>query len=177
MNKGIFLAISLFSISTYAEAGTPYAGLKYSAWNYDDSDAPEFTLNSLEGVVGYSVNDRVSIEGRFGFGIGDDSDTEDGVKVELEIEKHFGIYVKPRMQMDGFELYGLLGLSRVELKADVSSNVAEIKVTDDETSFSYGVGVDFNATNSIAVNAEWRKLIAGDDYDISGPSVGLSIKY
>jgi len=95
MNKGFVLATSLFLISTYAEAGGSYAGLKYSSWNYDESNVPGFTLNSLEGLVGYSVNDRVSIEGRFGFGLGDDSDNEDGVDVELEIEKHFGFYIKP----------------------------------------------------------------------------------
>lgn len=104
------------------------------------------SVTAIYGRIGTSWNENFSGELRVGFGIGDDTVNVSGTDVDLEINRFFGAYIKVGAQVNEvFYLYAVLGFTRGEAEASVSG----LSATESETDVSFGLGADFNVSESL----------------------------
>ena len=181
MKKLVILAfICLFPIhSNAATEGDTYSGFQFGLGTFsfdDDPDfaLPDFDLNAILVRFGKHTGEGVSIEGRFGIGIGDDS-TEVNVfgtpvNVGLEIDNIMGIYLLMHSSSEqNSSVYGVIGLSKG--KATLTASVpgfGSISDSEDETDLSYGVGLQADK-----INIEFMQYFNKSDFDFSAISFGV----
>lgn len=169
------LTAAIFSMS--AGANDLYAGATINLIDYDEDGVPSLSLTTLSGIFGIKVNENFSVEGRLGFGIGDDDVNFLGENVTLEIDHYYGIYGRIGAQVEQFYPYVLLGYTSGETTASVLGQ----SFSADDSDLSYGVGIDFNVSDTIAINAEYMNYLegseAGSDYELSGFSLGARFAF
>lgn len=111
---------------------------------------------------------------------------------EVKSAGYASIYLKPMISNEKASLYGLFGFTNVEVEhtgvvntmitdADgnvLSSSTAEGALFDDsEGNLSYGFGASFHLWEKVELNAEWKKLVNGDEFDMRGGSIGFLYKF
>ena len=169
------LTAAIFSMS--AGANDLYAGATINMIDYDEDGFSSLSLTALSGIFGIKVNENFSVEGRLGFGIGDDDINFLGETVTVEIDHYYGIYGRIGAQVEQFYPYVLLGYTRGESTASALGQ----SFSADDSDFSYGVGIDFNVSDTIAINAEYMNYLegseAGSDYEYSGFSLGARFAF
>jgi len=84
----VTLAFFYSSISFAASEGDTYVGVQYGLFTYDEVGFPDVEPTALVGRYGRFINDNVAVEGRFGFGLQDDT----VLGVDVEIDTFFGVY-------------------------------------------------------------------------------------
>ena len=176
MKKVILFVLSVFSTCSYADNESIYFGAGISAWDYDVSGYEKLSLKSVEGKLGYSTNKHVSLELRFGLGVGEDTTTSNEVELDLEIKNYLSLYMKPEYVYERFNLYGLLGFTKSKLEAHARADgFPSQSKTDTDRGFSYGLGISYSLADSISTNIEWKSLL-DENYKISGLTIGFDYK-
>ena len=173
------------SFCSHAEDKDIYWGVAYGAWEFERAFFEDYKLDSFEAKFGQKLNDYISIEGRLGLGLNDDSSVTRSSRyterVQVEIDNYFSIYLKPRLELADAQMYALLGHTDINTNIvwyysdfpDSSSDFAN-PGTDTINSFSYGLGVALPIGDKTSINIEWKKLADvgfGDNY--SGLTIGL----
>lgn len=129
----------------------PYVGIGYSYMNtnvetYNETTEVDISGNSIMILMGLEINRYFSIEGRYTDTLGDlDFDISGTVNDNPQFNgsmSNIGIYLKPMYQSGPVGLYGLIGFGQVRFDID---NVG----TSSENEFQWGVGISFDAGNSI----------------------------
>ena len=158
---------------TGSEAGSTYAGGQFALLDYDVDGLSSFNPTGLVGRVGHFVVDYVAIEGRIGFGLGDDSITVQGIRVDGQLENLFGAYVVGHLPIEGaFSPYGLLGFTSAKAKLELPGfGVSE---TDTDSGFTWGLGVDIRVSQQVSVNGEYVRYLDERDYVFSALSFGVN---
>lgn len=172
MKRWTVLLAGLF-VSCAASAVEPYAGVSYVRATYDEAGIPEFNPDALAVRFGAEFNPNLAVEGRIGFGLGDDSQSVFGVDVDLEIDNFYGAYVRAMLPTGSVTPYLLLGYTHGKLTASALGTSA----SESDSDASYGVGVDLFATKTTAINVEYAKLFEGDGYEVDGISLGVAFKF
>ena len=177
--KHILLGCALAALSANAVAdadktGRGYLGAIYTAVKVKPDDGPNIDLGALGIRGGYYFNKYFSAEGRLGFGVSDD--TEGGFKVELD--NIIGIYAVGHWPLsDQFQLYGLIGYSRIEITGSDPTG----SESDDDGGLSYGVGAEFDMTNNWSLGVEYTsylqdgEVFGGNKFDATG--LGVTLNY
>ncbi|MCY9871891.1 porin family protein [Vibrio barjaei] len=138
--------------------------------NIDDTKVKS-NFRSLGLKAGYDFNSMFGAEMRH---------SRDSGKVEkngqgLEVGSQTGLYGKIKFNVsDSIELYGLAGVNNIRLKQ------AGFKENDNKktiNSFSYGVGAQYNFTNSLGANLELMKLSNHKQFDAHSINLGLAYKF
>ena len=166
----IGIAFLIGSPAYGAGQGTSYIGVQYAVVTYDEEDFGDFEPTALIGKIGHFLNDNVAIEGRIGFGLDEDEDEVDfgflgSVDVEIEVENLFGIYAAIHSSSTSdTSFYGILGFSQGELEASALG----IDVSEDESGFSYGVGLNIHK-----FNIEYMSNLDEDDFEVTAISLGF----
>ena len=161
----ITLAFFYSSISFAASEGDTYGGLQYGLFTYAEDGFPDAEPTALVGRYGQFVNDNVSVEGRFGIGLQDDT----VLGVDVEIDTLFGLYgVFHTSSNSNTSFYGVLGFT----KGEATASVPGFSVTEDDSGLSYGFGVDINS-----FNIEYMLYLDEDGYDLSAISLGYISKF
>lgn len=188
MKKLLLLGLSTFAMSAHAWEPSYYAGAGFSPWKINSQVAPvDFSVQTLDGFAGIVLFPHISLEARVGAGINEGRDTvyfvgvdpdtdEEGIyelRLGTEITYYASAYFRPFISNDKASLYGLLGVTTVELE----SNTPNMPNGDTENAASFGFGVSFSMTPNIDVVAEWKKLINADDFDIRGGTIGFAYKF
>jgi len=172
---GVATAAALISSSILAgNAGSRYAGIQYAITTYsEDGVSEEPKPTALIGLVGANITDNFAVEGRLGTGLQDDTVTVSGTEATMDIDSLIGVYGVGHINLArGSSVYGLLGLSRVELNISLPDYPAQGSKSDDDTGLSFGIGADIPVSNYIALNIEYvQYLISG--FDISALSLGV----
>ncbi len=171
--KNILLVIALVfsysSISFAASEGDTYGGLQYALVTYDEDGFDEAEPTALVGRYGQFVNDSVSIEGRIGFGLSDDSVDVGAFDIDIEVNHLFGIYgVFHANSNSDTSVYGVLGFTQGELEGSAMG----ISVSEDDSGLSYGFGVNIKS-----FNIEYMSYIDEDDYDVTAISLGFATQF
>ena len=162
----ITLALFYSSISYAASEGDTYGGLQYALVTYDEDGVDEAEPTALVGRYGQFVNDNISVEGRFGFGLQDDTVNVLGIDVDVEVDTFFGVYgVFHASSNSDTSFYGVLGFT----KGEVTASAGGISVSEDDSGLSYGFGVDFNS-----FNIEYMLYLDEDFYEVSAISFGYN---
>ncbi len=177
-------ALSSFSIAAQAWEPTFYAGGNIGSAQHDShKGSGPFTVLSIEGLGGINLLPYLSVEARFGLGYNEDrresgrawdpineewaTAASSDLGYDLRENYYASIYLRPSWSNETASIYGLLGATTVEL----SSNQAWLE--DSDTGASYGFGVSFKINSKVNVNAEWKKQISAEDFDIEGATVGF----
>ena len=78
---------------------------------------------------------------------------------------------------DRFAIFGKAGLYRGELER-TSNNLLVQTGSNEQTDFTFGVGVRFDVTHNIGVRAEWQRYIdLGEITDVDLISVGVQFRF
>ncbi|WP_107852324.1 porin family protein [Oceanimonas marisflavi] len=154
-----------------------YVGLNYAQLSLDlDNDfageSPDW--NTVGINLGVQPSPYLAFEGRYGKGVG--SDELDGGAIESELKHYFGVYALPQIPIQDFmSVYGLLGWTKV--KAEERRLARQVKISDSQDDFSYGIGVrfrDMRNPNGVAFFVEYAQLINRNDYEVNGVMAGFS---
>ncbi|KAF0811118.1 hypothetical protein A167_00150 [Alcanivorax sp. S71-1-4] len=148
-----------------AQEARPYFGAQYNFAEVDGGgDEAEFDVFS--GRLGVEFNPFLALEARAGFGVGDDR--VNGVKVELD--HYYGLYAKLALANESqFTPYLLGGYTKVKTDPKLGS--------DNEDDFGYGIGVDFNLDQALALNLEYARLLDASDVDMDAMSLGFTYRF
>jgi len=160
------IALSLFSLNSVAASkGDTYTGFQYAMGTYSEDGVPDFNPNAIVGRFGKYIEDDFSLEGRFGFGMGDDTVNYLGVDVSIEVDTFMGVYGLKHIDIgNGSSVYGALGFSTSELTASALGT----SVSDDDSGLSFGAGIQFNN-----YNIEFMQYLNKSDFDFSAISFGV----
>ena len=112
----------------------------------------------------------LSVEARVGFGAGDDTV---GL-VNAEMDDMYGLYLRGVIPIGMFKPYVIAGYT----SADFSSN----SFSEDDSDISYGLGLDLMLGDSLALNAEYMRLMEfenaiGTSADVNVDSLSLGLKW
>ena len=179
MKNLLILALSTVAMSASAQSFKDpqfYWGANYSAWQAAQTEPnidANFTLYTLEGIVGANLYPHVSVEARAGFGLGSNSESINGTQVEFESPYFASFYFRPYLENDKASLYGLIGGSIMDIK--LASPSAEESET--ESGLSLGLGISFAVNRNADFRAEWKTLVNSDATDVRGGTIGFSYDF
>lgn len=191
MFKSLTALLALFTMfvtSTNVHAGTAgqtYGGVQYAMVTYDFG-GEDLEPSALVLRAGKYISDTVAIEGRFGFGIGDDSisgyiDPFWGtVSIDLEIDNFFGIYALGHLKLsEQSSIYGLLGFTQGETTfSGTSSTLGSLgSASEDESDMSFGFGFEHAFGRNNSFNIEYTQYIDKADFDASALSIGANFSF
>lgn len=194
MKKLLLLGLSTFAISAHAWEPSYYAGAGFSPWKVNSQTTYlDYSIQTIDGFAGIVLFPHISLEVRAGAGINEGRDTlyyvipetdpETNELVDVlysatastEIKYFASAYFRPFISNDKASLYGLLGVTTVQI--DSNEYAIDLPRDDTENAVSYGIGVSFAMTPNIDVTAEWKKLINADDFDVRGGTIGFAYKF
>jgi outer membrane immunogenic protein len=174
----IFSALIL-SISSITNAKELYYGLNFSTLDYKETTTeqmifPVFSMQTISGKLGRVWNDNFSAEMRVGFGLNDDEKivSVNGtlVPIQLGLKNFYGAYVKIGEQVkSNIYPYTILGYTRVKGKV----KALFIEDTNAESDSSFGMGIDFDLTETLKLNIEYMNYLDKNTAALSGFSIGL----
>lgn len=154
-------------LAAQAHAGG-YAGGGLNVVNYDDIDFGSTYLQTLNGIVGYSFNDYVSMEGRVGFGIASGDYDVYGSTLEVELDSMVGGYVRFTAPLnDAFRPYVVAGITQGKATYSYWGE----SVSESENDFSYGAG--FELGEEIAFRLEYMRYLDMEFTTISGLTMAI----
>lgn len=161
-----------------------YAGFQYASFDLSAADFPEdFGPTGLIGRAGSNINEYISIEGRLGFGLSDDTITATQnfttASVSVELDTLIGLYGVGRVPLgNSSSLYAVVGLTQVEATESYSSTaIGSASFSEDESDFSYGIGADIGILYNVAVSVEYVQYIDKSDVDVSAISLGVKFGF
>ncbi|GAB3189239.1 porin family protein [Hydrogenophaga aquatica] len=147
----------------YGEIG--YSGLKAKV----NGASPK--PDALRAIVGVDYNDNLAFEGMVGFGLNDDSASN----VAADLKSTYGLYVKPKVKLgERVELFGRAGWAHS--KVAVASNTG-FSGTRSSGDFAYGVGVGYQITNAMSVNADYMRYFNKSGLKVDGYTIGLGFRF
>jgi OmpA-OmpF porin, OOP family len=122
---------------------------------------------ALKVFGGYQVNPAFSVE--FGYtDLGDASVR--GTTVEANALELVGVARLP-LSDRRFSLYGLLGIAKVEVEASVFG----VRVSDDSTELTIGLGMQYDFSPQIALRGQWQRYDTSQEIDVL--SVGFLYRF
>lgn len=144
--RSTIAALTLIALASAATAQVAqpnpsplYGELGYT-WIKAKEAGYELKPGVLRGIIGYEFSRFAAVEGMLGVGVQDDSVRFMGVDVTGEVERAFGVYVKPKFNVTReLEVFARLGYADVKVKASALG----ISATDSDSDFSYGVGASY----------------------------------
>ncbi|WP_166263837.1 porin family protein [Marinobacter caseinilyticus] len=165
---GVWAAPSYADMYKSSDVGL-YAGGNYTFVNVDGNGF-DADLGTLSGKVGANVTPFLGLEARAGFGV--DDDTQNGV--ELSADNFFGGYATLNLANESPATpYAIFGFTRYELEAQSFFGT----VSDSESDFSYGLGVNLALSEELSGNIEYMRYFDKDDVTIDGIGLGLTVNF
>ena len=129
-----------------------------------DREVFDLDHSSVMLQAGYKFNSYVAIEGRYWFGISDD--TVNGPFANYDVSADaWGIYVKPMYPVtDAFDIYALLGYGATDyaVSTNTASHWSNSFVTDSDDGFSWGLGASYAFTDNVAVFVDYVSIYSDD---------------
>lgn len=174
--KGRIVAVVLMLLSfsaAGAELDGVYAGAGFVNVKYKETGFSSVNPTAYQFILGKEIGPNFAIEGRLGGGLSDDSITVSDIQVNVDVDNFVGVYAKGILPTKSVSLYGLVGFTDGEITAITDSTTLSTSDSD----ISLGLGVDFNASNDLVLNAEYAKLFAGSGYDVYGLSFNVKVKF
>ena len=181
MNKSIALAAAaaalLIAGGAQAQARTAasplYGELGYTFLHVKADDGPSFNPAMVRGIIGYDFHREVRVEGMAAFGTQKDTASFEGIPVTLDPRTAVGVYLKPKANLGGVEVFGRLGYSSVRAKVSAAG------FTDSGTNsgFSYGIGANLNISPRMYVGADWMRYNKDDGDTTDGATISVGFRF
>ncbi|MDH5368571.1 MAG: porin family protein [Gammaproteobacteria bacterium] len=171
MKNTLIILAFFISTSVIAETkGKEYLGMQFGVSLYTEDGSPDY--NPTFGAIraGYNVNKNFALEGRYGEGNREDTNTVLGVPVSVDINHFRGIYGLVSFSLTrGIEPYILAGYT----SARITYSSLGTSLTAKQSGISYGMGFNFMGYGKdLAWNIEYVSYI--NETDILSSQVSLS---
>lgn len=132
-----------------------YIGFSFGQFNYKEEGLGNITPNVGLFRFGATFNENIAIEGRVGGGLF----TADNNGYGLRVPNLYAGYLKGSVPVNPvFSLYGLAGFASAQLERDYGP-----VYTTRDSSASFGAGAEFNLRHGTVLNAEWVRLLNGNN--------------
>jgi opacity protein-like surface antigen len=129
-----------------------YAEIGYSSIRIRDAGI-SVKPTAVRGIAGYNFHPNFAVEGMAAFGASSDST----FGVDIKVRDMFGVFVKPKVNIDNFELFARLGWARTRLKASFMG----VSATDSDSDFAWGVGANYNFTPTVYGSLDYLRFQNG----------------
>lgn len=159
--QSILATITLSLFASWASADA------YMGANYALIDADGIDLAAIVVKGGVQLNEWAAVEARAGFGVQDDSYL--GVDVELNYLVG-GYFIAGIPNDSGFYPYAIAGYTQAEAEASGYG----LSEQESDTDVSYGAGINYGFTETLAGNLEFMRYA---DSDFDAISFGVSFKF
>lgn len=172
-------SIALSSTSAFAQPQT-YLTFDASTLKFQeeaDNLKASATPYTLGAGIGAELFEHFSVEGMLKAGV-NDADVKisgvSGVSGDLRLDYMTGIYglVRSYENRTG-SAYLKAGFTKVKGSGKVSNGGLSENVDFDDTSFSYGIGVDFTYSEESSIRIEYMNFFDQDDINIDGFSLSF----
>lgn len=122
----------------------------------------------VRGVVGYQLSPCISAEGMLGPGSGTKTDGATGTSIKSDTL--VGAFVKLQAPVtNSFQVYGRLGAVHTGLKTN--------RASDNGSSFAYGVGLNYDRTKAVYLNADYTNYHDRHDQKIDGYTIDMGYRF
>ena len=154
------LATVIFMASSAVNAGA-YVGTQVATLGDDD-----LSFNIVNAVVGYELNDVISVRGRYAVSSNDDK--LDGVKVELD--KAYGADLIISIPSDnGLNPYFLVGRTNIE----VTGSYGSYSESEDDGFTTLGAGLNYQINEVAMLSVEYLHM----ENDVESLGAGVSLRF
>lgn len=181
MNKNLALALGLSAAALatttpataadiYKSGGAGvYGGLNYTFFNIDSGHA-DADVGALAAKVGVLATPFFGVEARGGFGVDDDRVGS----ADVSLDNYFGGYATLNLANDSPATpYAIFGLTRVEIEREGLLTTT----TEDESDFSYGLGVNVEMAPQVSGNIEYMRYFDKNDTTVDGLGLGVTVQF
>ena len=174
----VVLGSLFFSSSLMAANGQSYFGAGYHMGTYKEEGYSAANPTALGFRGGMYIADNVAIEGRYSFGLSDDTVTVfvpgvGNINVDLELESALSVFLKADLPLSPTaNVYGLVGFTEASIKAKAVGY--PVTVSDSDSGLSYGLGIEFSLAEDIYAGGEYIMYIDESEYDYSGINIGIT---
>lgn len=162
--------------ATPFQLGTSYAGLNYALFAYRENGiGKDLEPTALVGKLGHFIFDQLSVEGRFGLGVSDDTiKAGNGVDVTGDLDRMFGLYATGHFPLgEHASVYALIGFT--DIRATFST--PGVSVSESDNGFTYGFGADIYMGSRFGINAEYTRYLDQTGYRFSATSIGATLHF
>jgi len=157
-----------------APASPLYGELGYSFLNIKANDVNiDADTQALRGIIGYNFHPYFAVEGMAAFGTTSDDFTFGGVDGKVKVRNTFGIFLKPKYQINNFEVFGRLGWARTKVKVSAVGGSA----SGSDNDFAYGVGVNYNINPRTYVGLDYTRLLDKDGTKVGGWTASVGYRF
>jgi outer membrane autotransporter protein len=176
-------AAALFSFgaqaqSSSAPASTPWYGeLGYTSLKFHDSSGFSVGPGALRGIIGYNFHPNVAVEGMLAGGVSDGSTTIAGTDVKVKLQDAYGIFVKPKVDLDNFELFARLGWTQERVRVSAISALGSASASGSDNSFAWGAGASYNFSPKAYVTLDYLRYYSKDSTKIDGWTLGAGYRF
>ncbi|SDW66784.1 outer membrane beta-barrel protein [Marinobacter mobilis] len=146
-----------------------YGGINYTFITIDSGNE-DADVGVLGGKVGVLATPFFGVEARGGFGV--DDDRAGGADVSLD--NYFGGYATLNLANESPATpYAIFGFTRVEVEREGFFT----RVTEDESDFSYGLGVNVEMAPQVSGNIEYMRYFDKNDTTVDGLGLGVTVHF
>ena len=168
-------AASILLLPLAAQASNTYGGIQYAMGSYNQDNFGEVNPTALIARFGSYVNNNVSIEGRLGIGLQDDSVNFLGTNISIELDALLGVYGAAHASINqNSDVYALIGFSRAESTVSAFGNSYTLA---NDTGLSFGVGANLGVGNNVSLNIEYTQYLNTPDFDYSALALGVVFSF
>jgi hypothetical protein len=145
------------------QAGQPagaYGSLGYAQHDYDGPD-----VGTVQGRVGYRVNNNLAVEGEVGAGLGRDKDRDGALRSKHKLTREGAVYGVGLVPLSpNTDLFARVGYGAAEVKSQY--DLAGVTGSDRDTvrSWRFGAGAQhfFDGANGLRVDYTREEATKGD---------------
>ena len=148
--------------TTAASAEGIYIGYGFASVGADE---PGYKYNSINaiGMIGYEVNDYLSIEGELSMPISEDKLTIGSSTVDIGLE-HIGAHAKLTLPTSGpIKPFARLGMIRGKAAATIGSTTVSVS----DSALSYGFGAEWEFSERSGLRLDYTMTELDGDTDAS----------
>lgn len=179
MKSKILIAGLLATSVTFASAQSAnndpalYGEIGYASLRVKDSGY-SMSPTAIRGILGYSINKNLDVEGMLGFGVSKSTVNVSGTNVDVKVGNMVGVYLKPKVNLSNdVELFARLGYA----KSGIEASARGTSISDSGSDTSYGLGVKFKVANNTSLVMDYMNYYDKDGIKATGFSVGMGFKF
>lgn len=174
----IFFCVLLYSGHASAQATSVSYGIYLGSVDYEASGDPEVTVSSYALKSSLHFFEGISFELRGGMSTSESETSSDGSELNLEADYFVSAYVRDtRAMTNNLDWYVILGYSQAKFSGTVTSDELSVNAEHTQHDWSYGMGFSYKFAGNYAANIEWKQIVKGEDFEMSGIAIGLDLHY
>ena len=154
-----------------------YVGAGISQERIKDSGPDSVKSTNAIALIGYDINDMISVEAETSLPVSKDNSTESLSEIPTDFSVyHTAVFAKFTLPTSGsFKPFARAGMTKVAFKAEDESNYAVL----DDTVFSYGIGAEWALSEKFGLRADYTisKFDPYDDSPVDVEVIALSSVY